>query len=119
MLHQHLDGHMLSQGSLKISFTQKILNRFNFRYTAAGNFLGQFAENVLPLGTEQNDSEPDDHGTENDTDEGTDSGTDEGVEVSDHQEAGLVKVSSNCLLSEESQHYFSITNCEPSMVLHR
>ena len=96
MLHQHLDGHMLSQGSLKISFTQKILNRFNFRYTAGGNFLGQFAENVLPLGTEQNDSEPDDHGTENDTDEGTDSGTDEGVEVSDHQEAGLAKVSSNC-----------------------
>ena len=58
------------------------------RYTAPGNYLSQFAENVLPLGTEVDDSEPNDD--ENDT-TGDDSGTDEGVEVSDHQEAGLAK----------------------------
>ena len=60
----------------------------------------------------------DDNGTENETDEGTDSGTDEGVEVSDHQEAGLAKVSSN-FSSQTTYSCFSITNYEPFTVLHQ
>ena len=73
-----------------------ILNSF-FRYSAAGNYIGQFDENVLPLGTEITDGGSD--GDENNT-TGDNDGTDSGIgsdneEGSDHQQAGLDKVCKN------------------------
>ena len=74
-----------------------ILNSF-FRYTAPGNYIGQFDENVLPLGTEITDGGSD--GDENDTTGDNNDGTDSGIgsdneEGSDHQQAGLDKVCKN------------------------
>ena len=83
-----------------------ILNSF-FRYTAPGNYIGQFDENVLPLGTEITDGGSD--GDENDTTGNNNDGTDSGIgsdneEGSDHQQAGLDKVHKN------SEYFILIKN---------